>query len=53
MANHMKIVYIFLGFATIMIYNAFLIHRDSKLFESYEKSCVELSQSSTNCPSSK
>jgi hypothetical protein len=49
----MKTTYIFLAVIAILVWNSFLIHRDKKLFNAYDKVCAELSQSHSNCRYSK
>ena len=43
----MKIPYILLAVISILLYNVFLIQRDQKLFEAYDKLCA--TQSHPNC----
>jgi hypothetical protein len=45
----MKLRYILIAVATIVVYNVFLIQRDQKLFEAYDKVCAELPQPHPNC----
>lgn len=45
----MKTSYIFLGVIAIIMYNGFLIKRDQKMFEAYDKVCSELSQPHPDC----
>ena len=44
----MKTSYIFLAFIGILMYNAFLANRDSKMLEAYDKICAE-QISNPNC----
>lgn len=45
----MKPTYIFLAFIGILMYNVFLIQRDQKLFEAYDKACATLPQPHPDC----
>ena len=45
----MKTSYWFLAVIPILMYNGFLIKRDQKLFEAYDKVCAELPQPHPNC----
>jgi hypothetical protein len=45
----MKTSYIFIAIIGILMYNVFLIHRDQKLFEAYDKTCAELPSSHPDC----
>ena len=44
----MRTSYIFLAFIGILMYNAFLANRDSKMLEAYDKICAE-QVSNPNC----
>ena len=44
----MKVSYIFLAFIGILIYNAFLANRDTKMLEAYDRICAE-QVSNPNC----
>lgn len=45
----MKTTTIFLAFIAILGYNAFLIQRDQRLFNTYDKVCAELPQPHPDC----
>jgi hypothetical protein len=45
----MKTSYIFLGVVGILMYNVFLIQRDQKLFNAYDKACAELPKPHPDC----
>lgn len=45
----MRTTYIFLAFIGILMYNVFLIQRDQKMFEAYDKACATLPQPHPDC----
>ena len=45
----MKTPYILLAVISILLYNVFLIQRDQKLFEAYDRASAELPQPHPNC----
>jgi hypothetical protein len=49
----MKTSYIFLAFIGILMYNVFLIQRDQKMFNAYDKACAQLTQPHPDCIFSK
>jgi hypothetical protein len=44
-----QITYAFLAFIAILMYNAFLIQRDAKLFKAYDQACATLHQFHPDC----
>ena len=49
----MKNPYIYMIAIALIMYNGFLIRRDRKMFEAYDKVCAELTQPNPNCRYSK
>jgi hypothetical protein len=45
----MKTSYIFLAVIGILMYNVFLIQRDQKMFNAYDKACAELPKGHPDC----
>jgi hypothetical protein len=45
----MKLRYLFVIVAVVVGYNAFLIQRDRKMFEAYDRACAQLPQGHSNC----
>jgi len=45
----MKASYIFLAFIGILMYNVFLIQRDQKMFEAYDRACAALPKPHPDC----
>lgn len=45
----MKTSYIFLGVIGILMYNMFLIQRDQKMFDAYDRACAQLPQPHPDC----
>lgn len=45
----MKKIYISTAFLSILVWNAFLIQRDQKLFQAYDSDCAELSSAHPDC----
>ena len=45
----MKTTYIFLGVIAVLLYNVFLIQRDQKMFDAYDRACAELPAGHPDC----
>lgn len=45
----MKLRYILIAVATIVVYNVFLIQRDKNMFEAYDKACATLPTGHPDC----
>ena len=45
----MKLSYMILAVAAILVYNIFLIQRDQKMFEAYDQACAELPTGHPDC----
>jgi hypothetical protein len=45
----MKLRYILIAVATIVVYNVFLIQRDKNMFEAYDHACATLPQGHPDC----
>lgn len=44
-----QISYIFLAFIGILMWNGFIIQRDKKMFDAYDRACAEQPQSHPHC----
>jgi len=45
----MKTTYVFLAVIGILMYNAFLIQRDDKMFKAYDQACAALPKPHPDC----
>jgi len=45
----MKLRYVLIAVATIVVYNVFLIHRDKNMFKVYDLTCSQLPKGHPDC----